>query len=201
MTMRMALSGKPNPYPGKLGVVEVGAYADLLLVDGNPLEDITAIGGNPKWFDAEPREQDISPIKLIMKDGVIYKNTLLVRGPLPISSNAVCASRRTCTHPRLSSEAKAGGYCRNSAKRAPATKMKRAGPVGTGFFILATARKIPCDGFIVFPLGPLKFNPRLPVYQNFRRRADWVQILPPLPGNQKPGLVPGFFCARKWPAE
>ena len=28
-----------NPYPGKLGVVEEGALADLLLVDGNPLEN------------------------------------------------------------------------------------------------------------------------------------------------------------------
>ncbi len=72
----LALSGQSNPYPGKLGVVEVGAYADLLLVDGNPLEDISVIGGNPKWFDAAPREQDIPSIKMIMKDGVIYKNTL-----------------------------------------------------------------------------------------------------------------------------
>ena len=36
----LALSGKRNPYPGKLGVVEEGALADLLLVDGNPLENI-----------------------------------------------------------------------------------------------------------------------------------------------------------------
>ena len=36
----MALSGFINPYPGKLGVVEVGALADLLLVDGSPLENI-----------------------------------------------------------------------------------------------------------------------------------------------------------------
>src|SRR6202043_3036450 len=36
----MALSGFINPYPGKLGVVEIGALADLLLVDGNPLEDL-----------------------------------------------------------------------------------------------------------------------------------------------------------------
>ena len=32
----LALSGPRNPYPGKLGVVEEGAFADLLLVDGNP---------------------------------------------------------------------------------------------------------------------------------------------------------------------
>jgi len=65
-----------DPYPeGKLGVVEVGAYADLLLVDGNPLEDITVIGGNEKWFDAEPRD-GIKTMRVIMKDGVIYKNSL-----------------------------------------------------------------------------------------------------------------------------
>ena len=37
------LSGLRNPYPGKLGVVEEGALADLLLVDGNPLEDIRLV--------------------------------------------------------------------------------------------------------------------------------------------------------------
>jgi len=73
----VALSGDVlNPYPeGKLGVIEEGAYADMLLVDGNPLEDITVIGGNEKWFDAEQRD-GIETIKVIMKDGVIYKNTL-----------------------------------------------------------------------------------------------------------------------------
>jgi imidazolonepropionase-like amidohydrolase len=71
------LTGKENAYPdGKLGVIEEGAYADLLLVDGNPLEDFTVIGGNNKWFDAEPREQDIPTIRVIMKDGKFYKNTL-----------------------------------------------------------------------------------------------------------------------------
>ncbi|MCP4256198.1 MAG: amidohydrolase family protein [Planctomycetes bacterium] len=72
-----SLTGKNNPYPeGKLGVIEVGAYADLLIVDGNPLKDITAIGANPKYFDSEPRTKGIPKIKLIMKDGKIYKNTL-----------------------------------------------------------------------------------------------------------------------------
>ena len=32
--------GLRSPYPGKLGVVEEGALADLILVDGNPLENI-----------------------------------------------------------------------------------------------------------------------------------------------------------------
>ena len=73
----VALSGDVlNPYiEGSLGVVEEGAYADLLLVDGNPLEDITAIGGNEKWFDAPPRD-GIETLRVIMKDGKIYKNTL-----------------------------------------------------------------------------------------------------------------------------
>ncbi|MGI9570650.1 MAG: amidohydrolase family protein, partial [Desulfobulbia bacterium] len=71
-----ALSGRGNPYPGKLGVIEEGAYADILIVDGNPLENIVAIGGSEKWFDAEPREQDVPSIRMIMKDGKVYKNTL-----------------------------------------------------------------------------------------------------------------------------
>ncbi|MEE9175764.1 MAG: amidohydrolase family protein, partial [Thermodesulfobacteriota bacterium] len=49
--------------------------ADILLVDGNPLEDLTVIGASEKWFDAPPRE-GVETIRLIMKDGVIYKNTI-----------------------------------------------------------------------------------------------------------------------------
>jgi imidazolonepropionase-like amidohydrolase len=60
----LALSGKRNPYPGKLGVVEEGALADLLLVDGNPIEDIRLIEAPAKNF------------VVIMKDGKMYKNTL-----------------------------------------------------------------------------------------------------------------------------
>jgi imidazolonepropionase-like amidohydrolase len=73
----LALSGQAiNPYPeAKLGVVEVGAYADLLLVDGNPLEDIGAIGGVDKWFEAPDRD-GVESIRIIMKDGVVFKNTL-----------------------------------------------------------------------------------------------------------------------------
>jgi imidazolonepropionase-like amidohydrolase len=73
----LALTGDTlNPYPdGKLGVIEEGAYADILLVDGNPLEDITAIGGSEQWFDA-PARDGIDSMRIIVKDGVIYKNTL-----------------------------------------------------------------------------------------------------------------------------
>jgi imidazolonepropionase-like amidohydrolase len=60
----MALSGFINPYPGKLGVVEEGALADLLLVDGNPLENIKLVEDPDKSF------------LVIMKDGRIYKNTV-----------------------------------------------------------------------------------------------------------------------------
>jgi imidazolonepropionase-like amidohydrolase len=73
----LALSGPRNPYgEGKLGVIEPGAYADLLLVDGNPLEDISVIGGATEWFDADPEWKPIETIRLIMLGGAIYKNTL-----------------------------------------------------------------------------------------------------------------------------
>jgi imidazolonepropionase-like amidohydrolase len=60
----LAMSGERNPYPGKLGVVQEGALADLLLVDGNPLENIKLI--------ADPANN----FKVIMKDGAIVKNTM-----------------------------------------------------------------------------------------------------------------------------
>ena len=73
----LALSGEVmNPYvEGRIGVIEEGAYADILVVDGNPLEDITVIGGVDTWFDAPDRD-GVETIRIIMKDGVIYKNTL-----------------------------------------------------------------------------------------------------------------------------
>ncbi|UXS03062.1 amidohydrolase family protein [Agrobacterium tumefaciens] len=60
----LGLSGPRNPYPGKLGRIEAGAYADLLLLDGDPLQDISLIG-----------DPDRS-MSLVMKDGRIHKNTL-----------------------------------------------------------------------------------------------------------------------------
>jgi hypothetical protein len=45
-------------------------------VDGNPLEDIGVLGGNSKMFDVKPRGESIETIRLIMKDGKVYKNTL-----------------------------------------------------------------------------------------------------------------------------
>jgi imidazolonepropionase-like amidohydrolase len=64
-------------YPGKLGVIENGAYADIILVDGNPLEDLTVIGAAPSMFKSAPRPTNtVKTIKLIMKDGKVFKNTL-----------------------------------------------------------------------------------------------------------------------------
>lgn len=59
----VALSGKRNPY-GKLGVIEKGAMADVLIYSKNPLEDVSII------------EDYENNLKLIMKDGKVYKNTL-----------------------------------------------------------------------------------------------------------------------------
>jgi imidazolonepropionase-like amidohydrolase len=60
----LALSGLRNPYPGKLGVVEAGALADLLLVNGDPLADLDLVADPDKNFF------------VIMKDGKIYKNAV-----------------------------------------------------------------------------------------------------------------------------
>ncbi|MCM5527361.1 amidohydrolase family protein [Parasegetibacter sp. NRK P23] len=60
----LALSGLRSPYAGKLGVVEEGALADLLLVNGNPLEEIELIADPAKNF------------LVIVKDGRMYKNML-----------------------------------------------------------------------------------------------------------------------------
>jgi imidazolonepropionase-like amidohydrolase len=60
----LAMSGKRNPYPGKLGVVEEGALADLLLVDGDPVKNIKLIADPAKNF------------VVIMKNGKIYKNLI-----------------------------------------------------------------------------------------------------------------------------
>jgi imidazolonepropionase-like amidohydrolase len=73
-----AMSGNfMNPYPdGKLGVIEKGAYADIVIVDGNPLKDFSVVGTGDKWFGAEPRPESPATIRIIMKDGKVYKNTL-----------------------------------------------------------------------------------------------------------------------------
>jgi imidazolonepropionase-like amidohydrolase len=60
----LAMSGPRNPYRGKLGVIEENALADLLLVDGNPLDNIGLIAESEK------------SLVLIMKDGKIVKNAI-----------------------------------------------------------------------------------------------------------------------------
>jgi imidazolonepropionase-like amidohydrolase len=57
----LALSGPRSPYPGTLGVVREGALADLILVDGDPLADLSLVADPAANFD------------LIVKDGVIVK--------------------------------------------------------------------------------------------------------------------------------
>jgi imidazolonepropionase-like amidohydrolase len=63
----LGLSGLRNPYPDRLGAVEEGALADLLLVDGNPLDNIKLVEDPAKNF------------LVIMKDGKLYKNLLQVK--------------------------------------------------------------------------------------------------------------------------
>jgi len=61
----LAMSGPRNPYQeGALGAIKEGAYADLILVNGNPLQNRDLVADPDKNF------------VLIMKDGNIYKNTL-----------------------------------------------------------------------------------------------------------------------------
>lgn len=58
----LALSGLRSPYPGKLGVVEPGALADLILVEGDPVAKLELIADPAKNF------------AVIMKDGKLVKN-------------------------------------------------------------------------------------------------------------------------------
>ena len=59
------LCGPRNPYrDGAIGILKEGNYADMVLVDGNPLEDIDLV--------VNPDENFV----LIMKDGKVYKNTI-----------------------------------------------------------------------------------------------------------------------------
>jgi imidazolonepropionase-like amidohydrolase len=60
----LAMSGPRNPYPGALGVVAKGAHADMLLVDGDPTEDLSLVADPDRNF------------RVIMKAGEVFKNTL-----------------------------------------------------------------------------------------------------------------------------
>lgn len=58
----LALSGPRNPYPGRLGVVQEGALADLLLVSGDPLADLSVLENPQQNF------------RVIMKNGTLFKH-------------------------------------------------------------------------------------------------------------------------------
>lgn len=58
----LSRSGPRNAYPGVLGSIVEGAYADLLLINGDPLKDISIL------------EHPEAALALIMKDGKIYKD-------------------------------------------------------------------------------------------------------------------------------
>lgn len=59
------MSGPRHPYQeGPLGVIKEGAYADMILVNGNPLENLDLVANPDKNF------------AIIMKGGKIYKNTV-----------------------------------------------------------------------------------------------------------------------------
>jgi imidazolonepropionase-like amidohydrolase len=60
----LAMSGPRNPYPGRLGVIEAGALADLIVVDGDPLANLNLIADPEKNF------------LVIMKDGRVVKDAL-----------------------------------------------------------------------------------------------------------------------------
>ncbi len=60
----LALSGERNPYPGMLGRIAQGAWADLLVADGDPAVNLD--------FLADPGQH----LRVIMKGGQIHKNTL-----------------------------------------------------------------------------------------------------------------------------
>jgi imidazolonepropionase-like amidohydrolase len=49
---------------GKLGCIREGAVADILVVDGNPLEDISVLGSGG------------DRLSIIMKDGKFHKRTI-----------------------------------------------------------------------------------------------------------------------------
>jgi imidazolonepropionase-like amidohydrolase len=60
----LAMSGERAPYPGKLGVIEPGALADILVWDGDPSQNLDFIG------------DPATNLKLVMKGGRVFKEAL-----------------------------------------------------------------------------------------------------------------------------
>ena len=58
------VAAKQPQQGNRLGVVEEGAYADLLVIKGNPLEKLEVL-------------KDRDNMQMIIKDGHVWKNTLV----------------------------------------------------------------------------------------------------------------------------
>lgn len=68
----LTLSSPRNPYKdAPLGVITEGAYADLILVDGNWLRNLDLVPDPDRNF------------VVMLKDGVIYKDTVKQSKPSP----------------------------------------------------------------------------------------------------------------------
>ena len=63
---QLALSGPRNPSPGAPGIVQPSAFADLLLVDGNALQDLS-LPGDPE-----------KNLLVVMKDVQLHKQVSVV---------------------------------------------------------------------------------------------------------------------------
>ena len=64
MGSEMCIRDRKNPYKdAQLGTLQEGSYADVILVDGNPLEGTDVL-------------VDSNNVVLVMKDGKIFKNQL-----------------------------------------------------------------------------------------------------------------------------
>lgn len=60
----LALSGPRNPYPGRLGVIETDALANLIIVNGDPITDLDLMVGLERNF------------LIIMKDSKLHKKSV-----------------------------------------------------------------------------------------------------------------------------
>ena len=120
----LQLTGPRNPYPGMIGVIEKGAFADLLLVDGNPLENLDLVA-NPDNF------------VVIMKDGQIYKNTLALSNSQPGASigvgNPYPVSNYLCEDGTRLAVRLMGESALVSVNNAAEVNLPSMGPEGTTF--------------------------------------------------------------------
>ena len=73
--------------PDELGKVQPGYLADLLLIDGNPLDDITIL-------------QDHEKLNYIMKDGRFHKEPGDQDAPPPSQDELITSSAQTTVEQR-----------------------------------------------------------------------------------------------------